>query len=76
MNLVDYHLVIDLVPQIARLYFTNQLGEEFTLSLVQSVSNSYKFFTQRSLGLGETLSIMGYPGRFFKCPKVCIIDTC
>ncbi len=38
MNLVDYHLVIDLVPQIARLYFMNQLGNEFNLSLVQSVS--------------------------------------
>jgi N-acetyltransferase 10 len=36
MNLVDYHLVVDLVPQIARLYFTNQLGPEFSLSLVQS----------------------------------------
>ena len=36
-NLVDYHLVIDLVPQIAKLYFTNQLGDEFSLSLVQSV---------------------------------------
>lgn len=36
MNLVDYHLVIDLVPQIARLYFTNQLGADFSLSLVQS----------------------------------------
>ena len=38
MNLVDYHLVIDLVPQIAKLYFVNQLGDEFNLSLVQSVS--------------------------------------
>lgn len=36
MNLVDYHLVIDMVPQIAKLYFTNQLGDEFNLSLVQS----------------------------------------
>ncbi len=24
-NLVDYHLVIDLVPEIARLYFLNKL---------------------------------------------------
>ena len=36
-NLVDYHLVIDLVPEIARLYFLNKLGDEFNLSLVQSV---------------------------------------
>ena len=36
MNLVDYHLVVDLVPQIALLYFSNQLGPEFSLSLVQS----------------------------------------
>jgi N-acetyltransferase 10 len=37
-NLVDYHLVIDLVPEIARLYFINKLGDEFNLSLVQSVN--------------------------------------
>ena len=42
-NLVDYHLVIDLVPQIAKLYFTNQLGDEFSLSLVQSVIKSNRF---------------------------------
>lgn len=36
-NLVDYHLVIDLVPEMAKLYFTNKLGDEFNLSLVQSV---------------------------------------
>ncbi|RNA32850.1 N-acetyltransferase 10-like [Brachionus plicatilis] len=35
-NLVDYHLVIDLVPDIARLYYSNKLGEEFNVSLVQS----------------------------------------
>ena len=36
-NLVDYHLVIDLVPEIARIYFINKLGDDFNLSLVQSV---------------------------------------
>ena len=36
LNLVDYHLVIDLVPEIARLYFINKLGEDFSLSLVQA----------------------------------------
>ena len=36
-NLVDYHLVIDLVPEMAKLYFTNKLGADFSLSLVQSV---------------------------------------
>ncbi len=35
-NLVDYHLVIDLVPEMARLYFLNKLGAEFNLSLVQA----------------------------------------
>ena len=37
-NLVDYHLVIDLVPEITKLYFTNKLGEDFSLSLVQAVT--------------------------------------
>ena len=37
-NLVDYHLVIDLVPEMGRLYFMNKLGEDFNLSLVQAVN--------------------------------------
>jgi N-acetyltransferase 10 len=36
-NLVDYHLVIDMVPEMAKLYFTNKFGANFNLSLVQSV---------------------------------------
>jgi N-acetyltransferase 10 len=36
LNLVDYHLIIDLVPEIGKLYFMNKLGSEFNLSLVQS----------------------------------------
>lgn len=37
LNLVDYHLVLDLVPSMAKLYFTNQLDESATsLSLVQA----------------------------------------
>ena len=36
-NLVDYHLIMDLVPHLARLYFLNRLGETH-LSAVQSVS--------------------------------------
>jgi N-acetyltransferase 10 len=42
-NLVDYHLVIDMVPEMAKLYFTGKLGEEFNLSIVQSVGK--KFFS-------------------------------
>lgn len=43
-NLVDYHLVIDLVPEIAKLYFTNKLGENFSLSLVQAVIDFVCFY--------------------------------
>jgi N-acetyltransferase 10 len=43
-NLVDYHLVIDLVPEIAKLYFTNKLGDEFNLSLVQAVKLFFLYF--------------------------------
>lgn len=42
-NLVDYHLIIDLVPEMAKLYFTNKLGEDINLSLVQSVIYTYIF---------------------------------
>jgi len=36
-NLVDYHLIMDLIPALARLYFLNHMGDTH-LSAVQSVS--------------------------------------
>lgn len=36
-NLVDYHLVVDLLPTLARLYFLNKMGDVH-LSAVQAVS--------------------------------------
>lgn len=35
-NMVDYHLIMDLIPAISRLYFLNQLGD-LSLSAAQSV---------------------------------------
>lgn len=35
-NMVDYHLIMDLIPAISRLYFLNQLGD-LALSAAQSV---------------------------------------
>jgi N-acetyltransferase 10 len=57
-NLVDYHLIIDLVPEMAKLYFTNKLGEDINLSLVQSVIYTYIFFCNTSIvnGLNFKLS--------------------
>lgn len=36
-NLVDYHLITDLMPSLARMYFLNQM-DDVHLSAVQSVS--------------------------------------
>lgn len=36
-NLVDYHLIMDLVPTLARIFFLNQMGD-VQMSAVQSVS--------------------------------------
>lgn len=36
-QLVDYHLIMDLLPPLARFYFLNQLGE-MHLSAAQAVS--------------------------------------
>lgn len=36
-NLADYHLIIDLMPNLARIYFLHQMGD-VQLSAVQSVS--------------------------------------
>lgn len=35
-NMVDYHLIMDMIPAIARMYFLNQLGD-LALSAAQSV---------------------------------------
>lgn len=35
-NMVDYHLIMDMIPAISRLYFLNQLGD-LALSAAQSV---------------------------------------
>ncbi|GME72895.1 unnamed protein product [Ambrosiozyma monospora] len=35
-NLIDYHVILDLIPSIAYLYFTNKISEEVNLSHVQS----------------------------------------
>jgi N-acetyltransferase 10 len=37
-NMVDYHLIMDLIPAISRLYFLNQLGD-LALSAAQSVGH-------------------------------------
>jgi len=35
-NMLDYHVVMDLLPTVAGLYFQKRLGEEVRLSAVQS----------------------------------------
>lgn len=35
-NMLDYHVVLDLLPTVAQLYFEKRLGAEVRLSAVQS----------------------------------------
>lgn len=35
-NMIDYHVILDLIPCIATLYFDKRLGDEVKLSAVQS----------------------------------------
>eukprot|EP00871_Galdieria_phlegrea_P002077 jgi/Galph1/2870/GphlegSOOS_G1524.1 len=35
-NLIDYHMILDLLPMIARLYFSGQMGNSIHLSAAQS----------------------------------------
>ena len=37
-NMVDYHLIMDMIPAISRMYFLNQLGD-LALSAAQSVGH-------------------------------------
>lgn len=34
-NMIEYHVILDLVPTLASLYFSKKLGEECTLSAAQ-----------------------------------------
>lgn len=40
-NLVDYHLIMDLIPTLAKIYFLNQMGS-VSVSPVQSVNNFFQ----------------------------------
>lgn len=40
-NLVDYHLIVDLIPAIAKMYFMNQMAD-VTMSAAQCVSKNPK----------------------------------
>ena len=35
-NMLDYHVIMDLLPAVASLYFEKRLGDEVRLSAVQS----------------------------------------
>lgn len=35
-NLLDYHVILDLLPTVAMIYFEKRLGEEVRLSAIQS----------------------------------------
>lgn len=54
-SMVDYHLIMDLVPTVARLFFLKQLGD-LSLSAAQCVSFSlFQFFVvcYREISLGS-----------------------
>ncbi|KAJ9113821.1 hypothetical protein QFC19_000014 [Naganishia cerealis] len=36
-NLLDYHVVLDLLPDLARMYFTDKLGQDVTMSATQKM---------------------------------------
>jgi N-acetyltransferase 10 len=35
-NMVDYHVILDLLPYVASLYFGKRLGDDVSLSAVQA----------------------------------------
>lgn len=43
-NMVDYHLIMDLIPAVARMFFLKQLGD-VTLSAAQCVSRTLRVHT-------------------------------
>lgn len=63
-NMVDYHLIMDLIPAISRLYFLNQLGD-LALSAAQSVGHL-------ELHGGEGREVAVGPGLLVKCLEVAL----
>lgn len=60
-NMVDYHLIMDMIPVIARMYFLKQLGN-IGLSVAQSVSQlcvllRFKSKYKNFLYLSQNLSL-------------------
>ena len=67
-SMVDYHVVLDLIPILATLYFSNRLGEECTLSPAQraillalGLQRKSVDAMERELGLtsSQTLALFG-----------------
>lgn len=54
-NMVDYHLIMDLIPAISRLYFLNQLGD-LALSAAQSVG----YWCSRGGRAGRAVEVFGW----------------
>lgn len=50
-NMVDYHLIMDMIPAISRIYFLNQLGD-LALSAAQSVGYLLLAWRRRSEDCG------------------------
>lgn len=67
-NMIDYHVVLDLIPTIATLFFSKRLGPECTLSAAQQsillalgLQRKPVEALERELGLGaaQTLALFG-----------------
>uniref|UniRef100_A0A7M4EW16 RNA cytidine acetyltransferase n=1 Tax=Crocodylus porosus TaxID=8502 RepID=A0A7M4EW16_CROPO len=51
-NMVDYHLIMDMIPTISRMYFLNQLGD-ISLSAVQSEEAAQEFQEKHKQEMGK-----------------------
>lgn len=67
-NMVDYHLIMDMVPTIARMFFLSQMGD-ISLSAAQSVCVG---------GLERGVGELGDTGRRVTCvtPGTQVGDVC
>lgn len=64
-NLVDYHLVVDLMPALARMYFLHEMGDTH-LSAVQAVSKKKVTFLSESIKMNCKLELknQGYHSHY------------
>lgn len=74
-NLLDYHVILDLLPTVATLYFEKRLGPEVHLSAVQSSILLALGLQRKTIEEVEVRAVRLFLVFFKKCEDCLIVDV-